>query len=52
VVATSRFAGDGSATDYDAACDVEGYLGVVPAGKGWALVLNDAPHASTWFEIE
>jgi hypothetical protein len=31
------------ATDYDRACDVEGYLGVVRIGRGRGLVLADVP---------
>jgi hypothetical protein len=52
VVAKSRFMGDGPATDYDLACDVEDYLGVVAAGKGHALVLGGEPAPSAWVEVE
>src|SRR5438128_2525114 len=32
-----------SATDYDRACGVYGYQGVIPAGAGEALVIGDMP---------
>jgi hypothetical protein len=40
IEATFRFNPDGPATDYDRACDVSGWLGVIPVGRGQALVLT------------
>jgi hypothetical protein len=36
-------------TDYSRACDVTGYLGVIPVGEGAALVLGDEPMATAWW---
>lgn len=44
--------GNGSgraATDYDRACDVEGYVGVIPVGEGQGLVLGDMPMPVAWW---
>ncbi|WP_367324773.1 immunity 21 family protein [Streptomyces sp. HUAS ZL42] len=40
--------GDETASDYDRACEVEGYVGLLPVGDSAALVLGDEP-ASTAF---
>jgi hypothetical protein len=40
VEATFRCNAEGPATDYDRACSVSGWLGVIPVGKGQALVLS------------
>ncbi len=39
------------ATDYDRACDIDDYLGVLRVGPGWGLVLGDEP-ASTCYVPE
>ena len=41
-VIESRFRHDpsGPATDYDRACDVEGWIGVIPVGDGDGLILS------------
>lgn len=36
------------ATDYDAACDINNLIGVIPVGAGAALVLGDEVPMSTW----
>lgn len=36
------------ATDYDAACDINELVGVIPVGPGAALVLGDEVPMSTW----
>jgi hypothetical protein len=36
------------ASDYDRACDVDGYAGVIDVGPGVAIVLNDEPLPTTW----
>ena len=36
------------ATDYDRACDIEDYLGLIDVVPGQALVLGDEPLATTW----
>lgn len=50
VEANSRWGLD-VATDYDLACDVEDYLGLIDVGKGKALVLNGDELATTWFSL-
>ncbi|MFE7977395.1 immunity 21 family protein [Streptomyces shenzhenensis] len=40
--------GEDLATDYDRACEVDGYVGLLPVGDSAALVLGDEP-ASTSF---
>ena len=39
------------ATDYDLACDVEDYLGLINVGEGKALVLGDGEWATTWVSL-
>ena len=39
------------ATDYDLACDVEDYLGLINFGEGKALVLGGDELATTWFPL-
>lgn len=48
----SQWDPDGPATDYDRACDVEGYLGKIDVGGGHALVLGDEPMATTFLETD
>jgi len=49
IEATFRWMGPGTpATDYDRACDVEGYLGLLDIGAGHGLVLGDDPNATAW----
>jgi hypothetical protein len=35
-------------TDYDRACDVDDYLGLIEVGPGTGLVLGDAPLPTAW----
>lgn len=39
---------NGTATDYDRACDINEYLGTIDVGQGRGLVLGDAPMMTTW----
>lgn len=39
---------DEPATDYDRACDVAGYLGLLDIGAGQGLVLGDEPLGTAW----
>lgn len=48
IEATSRWNARGPATDYDRACDVRDYVGVIRVGEGFGLVLGDEPLATTW----
>jgi hypothetical protein len=49
VSATFRWKAEESrACDYDRACDVSDYAGVITVGFGEGLVLNDAPCATAW----
>ncbi len=44
IVAHFRYGGDDApATDYDRACDVDDYLGVIEVGSGCGVVLGDEP---------
>jgi hypothetical protein len=36
------------ATDYDRACDVKEYVGLLDIGASQGLVLGDEPHGTTW----
>ena len=40
---------EGPATDYDRACDVGGWLGVIPVGSGEALVLHGDHTPATYY---
>ncbi|MEW2168108.1 immunity 21 family protein [Streptomyces sp. NPDC007084] len=40
--------GDDMSSDYDRACDVEGFVGLVPVGDSRALVLGDEPASTTY----
>lgn len=40
---------DGPATDYDRACSVSGWLGVIPVGQGQALVLSGDDTQATYY---
>jgi hypothetical protein len=37
-------------TDYDRACSVEEYIGVINVGYGKTLVLGDVPARTSWFQ--
>ena len=39
------------ATDYDLACDIEDFLGLINVGEGKALVLGGDELATTWFPL-
>lgn len=51
VEAKFRWELDGVATDYDRACDVLDYLGLLEVGNGHVLILGDAPMPTTWWAI-
>jgi hypothetical protein len=36
------------ATDYDRACDINDYIGLISVGSGMALILNDMPMDTAW----
>jgi len=40
--------GDDLSTDYDRACDVDGFIGLLPVGDSRALVLGDEPAATAF----
>ena len=48
VEAESRWDATGPATDYDRACDVAGWLGVVRVGRGRGVVLADDPGTAAY----
>jgi len=50
-VVAARFRGNAEeprASDYDRACDVGDYAGVIEVGYGFGLVLGDMPAATNW----
>lgn len=49
VEADFRWSTETGPTDYDRACDVNAYLGLIEVGPGYGLVLGDAPLRTTWF---
>ncbi len=49
VEAAFRCNPEGPATDYDRACDVRGWLGVIPVGRGQALVLSGDNTQATYY---
>ncbi|MER5212017.1 immunity 21 family protein [Streptomyces sp. NPDC002838] len=40
--------GDETASDYDRACEVDGFIGLLPVGDSAALVLGDEPASTTY----
>src|SRR6185295_2304307 len=42
---------DGPATDYDRACDVDDWLGLIDVGEGKGLVLGSDPFMTTWLPL-
>ncbi|AVH60149.1 MULTISPECIES: immunity 21 family protein [Streptomyces] len=40
--------GDDLSSDYDRACDVDGFFGLLPVGDTWALVLGDEPASTSY----
>lgn len=42
---------DAPATDYDRACDVKGYLGLLTVGQGVGLVLGGGRFATAWWSV-
>lgn len=44
--------GDDPSSDYDRACAVATYAGVVPVGRSEGLVLGDEPNDTTWISLE
>jgi hypothetical protein len=39
---------DGKPTDYDRACSVDGYVGLIPVGDDYGVVFGDEPSSTTW----
>ena len=48
VAAKFRWDAAGPATDYDRACDVGGWLGVIRVGRGRGVVLGNHPNAAAY----
>lgn len=51
IQATFRWNPDAPASDYDRACDVSGYAGLIPVGSGVGLVLGEDPLPTTWHPL-
>ena len=51
---TFRWRGDpnGPVTDYDRACSVEGYIGLIDVGDAKGVVLGGEPNSTTWVPID
>lgn len=49
ITATFRWGSpDDPASDYDRACDVDGYLGLIDVGDGQGLILGGEPDVTAW----
>ncbi|HEY5838764.1 MAG TPA: Imm21 family immunity protein [Pyrinomonadaceae bacterium] len=42
---------DGPPADYDRACSIEDYVGLIAVGTGEALVLGDEPMQTSWLAV-
>lgn len=51
VEARFRWNSVGPATDYDRACDVDDYLGLIEVGRGKGIVLGDEPLMTAWLPL-
>jgi len=51
VEAKFRWNADGPATDYDRACDVNEYVGLIAVGHRKGVVLGDEPLMTTWLPM-
>lgn len=51
IEAQFRWNPDQPASDYDRACDVQGYTGVLAVGDGWGLVIGDEPNPVRWLPM-
>lgn len=38
-------------TDYDRACDVDDYIGIIQVGESQAIVLGDEPMQTAWWQV-
>lgn len=38
-------------TDYDRACEIDDYIGIIDIDSGYGLVLGDDPCQTTWFQF-
>ncbi len=52
VEAKFRWDKNGPATDFDRACDVEAYVGVIQVGSGEGVVLGDEANITSWYPLE
>ena len=52
VEAVFRWHGGGPASDYDRACDVNEYVGILTVGAGWGLVIGDEPLPTCWISTD
>ena len=48
IEATFRWDKQAGASDYDRACDIQDYTGIIRIGSGEGLVLGEEPFATTW----
>lgn len=51
IEAQFRWTPNGPATDYDRACDVDDYIGLIDVGSGKGIVLGDEPLMTTWLPL-
>src|SRR5690348_5768536 len=52
VEAQFRWNPNGPATDFDRACDVDDYVGLIDVGVGKGLVLGDETFMTTWLPLK
>ena len=43
---------DATMTDYERACEIADYLGVVRVGSGYGVVLGEEPFSTTWWHCQ
>lgn len=51
IEANFRWDPTGPATDYDRACDIADYIGLIEVGPGHALILGDMPMPTNWWPL-
>ncbi|GMA98779.1 Imm21 family immunity protein [Pelosinus sp. IPA-1] len=49
---TTDIQDDDKATDYDRACNIEDYIGIIPVSNGCGLVVSEDVAKSTWIASE
>lgn len=40
-----------STTDYDRACNIDDYIGIIEVGSGYGIVLGEEPFSTAWLQL-